>query len=547
MNDNEKNIDTVETDEVEETVSEETVSEETVSEETVSTEPAAAAEGKAAGLMDKVKKLGKKNIIIGAVVALVVVIVAIAALAGGSPMGLIGTGIQNSIEALQNNEVIALVNSVANGGSTEVSCDLETITETVVGYPMLEGTASVKVHTDLEDKKAAVVAGLKLDKSEELDASIYVSEDSLAVASKWLLGKDAYGVDLKKLVENFEKSEFGEDGAYSLGIALPEDAKNASSDAKKLAEDTEKLAKAIVAEFLKSVEKNSEIEKESATLSFNGEEVKITAVSVDMDHEQILAVVTDMLEYARTDKSIEKFINDNIKYILIATNEYYDDMDEDEMQEYIDKFYETLDLICDERMDFLADQFEESDVSVKLTFHITKSGKQLVGVEVKAEADGEQVKATAYAGPDLANITEISARVTVDDESYRVSYTVDTNDKAEYKGELKVRAGTETVLSGSVDWDKKDGDFAVKVSDSWDEFSLKGTLEKSGKKATIVLKSVSADDEKIDLGVTVVLSASDKMPSTPKYTDVLKMSADDIEEVVEELGEIVQDLVYDLY
>jgi len=543
MNDNEKNIDTVETDAVE---------------ETVSAEPAAA-EGKAAGFMDKVKKIGKKNLIIGAVAILVVVIVAVAALAGAGggsgsvggstsgPLGLVTTGLSNSIEALQENETMALLNSVLTGGSTEVSADLETITESVVGYPMLEGTASVKVHTDLGDKAAAVVAGVKLDKSEELDASIYVSEDSIAVASKWLLGKEAYGVDLKKLVENFAKSEFGEDGEYSLGFEMPEDAKNIMADVKVVTEDTQALAEDAVAELLKSIKKNAEIEKESATLTFAGEEVKTTAVSVSVDPEQLAAIAADMVDYVRTDKGVKKYLEDNIKYILIATEEYDEDMDKDDMQEYIDEFYEGLEDIDEDSFEDLVETLEDSDFSLDMTFHVTKSGKQLVGVEVKAEADDEQIKASVYAGPDFAELTEISARVSVDEESYRISYTVDTNDKAEYKAELKVREGSETLFSGEVEWDKKEGDFVIKATDGYDEFAVKGTLEKSGKKATIVLKSVSADDEKIDLDVTVTLNASDKVPSTPKFNDVLKMDADEIEELVEELGEIVEDLVYDLY
>lgn len=550
MKDDEKNIDLIENEEstAEEPVVEEPAAEEPVPEETAPEVPAAepAAEGKKPGFLNKVKTLGKKGIIAGAAAVAAVAIIAVAAFAGTSPAGLAATGAGNTVKALEGNPVVALFDSVMNGGSAEISVDLDTITEALGSYLPLDGSASAKIYADLSVGKMAVTAGLRLDQSEELDASVFVSEDSIAVASQWLLGEEAYGVNLKKFSQNFKDSEFGMDGEYSLGVELPEEDKNLTAEMKKIAADGEKLAKATVADLLKIWEENADIDKENAKLTFNGKEVKTTAVSVEMDHEQLFAVVSQALEYIRTNQDIRSYLEENAEFIFTRM-EQYGDVGPEEAAELIEQFYENLDIICEERMDFLADQFEESDVSVLLTFYITKSGKQMVGVEFEAEADGEKVKGSVYAGPDLKNLEEISFRLNLDGEIYRATYAVKTNDSKEFRSELKVRVDDETVFKAEVVWDKKDGDFEIEAADEWDEFVVKGSLEQSGKKTTIVIDSIGADGDKVKLNTTIVLTPSDKMPATPAYTDVLTMSAEEIEEVIGELSEVVQDLVFGFY
>ena len=564
MKDDEKKVDPIETEEtvveepaveepvVEEPAVEEPVTEESAVEEPVAEEPAAATpvseagtEGQKSGFFAKVKKLGKKGMIAAAAAVVAVAIIVVAAFAGTSPAGLVGNGIGNSIKAVGENPVVSLFADVMNGGSTEISVDLDTMTEALGPYFMLDGTASAKVYTDISANKMAVTAGIRLDQSEALDASLFISEDSISVASEWLLGEDAYGVDLKKFSQNFENSEFGIDGEYSLGVELPKEDANLTAEMKQCAEDSEKLSKAVVTEILKIVEENANIDKEGAKLTFGDEEVKTTAVSVEMDYEQLFAVVSQTLEYIRADKNIRSYLEDYAEYILTGIEGY--SVDPADADAFVEELYENLDIICEERMDFLADQFEESDVSIQVTFHITKSGKQMVGIEFEAEADGEKVKGSVYAGPDLKKVEEVSFRLSVDGETYRATYAVKTNDSKEFHSELKVRADNETVFNAEILWDKKDGDFEIEASDGWDEFVVEGSLEQSGKNTILVLKSVSADGDKVKLNATVAFTPSDKMPSEPAYTDVLTMSAEEIEDVLGELAEVVQELLFGFY
>lgn len=570
MNENEKNIDEIISEDiqfdqtVEETVSEETVPveelleetvpEETVSEETVSEEPVSedtvpeekeTLMDKVNGVIEKVKGMDKKTLTIGGAIAAVVVIALILALTISTPMGLIGTGLKNSINALQKNNVVSLVDGVVNGGSIEVSAELEELTESMMGFGIGEGTVSAKLYTDLENSSMAVVAGVKDGKETLVDGGIYVNEQRIAIQSEALLGKTAYGVNLKKLVDNFNDSEFGPDGEYSMGIEMNDDMKKMFSDTDELTKETEKMAKAIVTELLKSLKKNSDVSKDSGSISFAGKKVKTTAVTIEMDGEQMYEVIVDMLDYVRNDKAFKKYLTNYLEYALVASGEYYlDELDEDELEEMIDSFYENLEDLDDD-LDYLKDSLEDADVSVKVTFHITKSGKQLVGIEVKAEADGDKIKGSVYAGPSLKDITEISYSFDDGYDTYRGSYTVKTNDGKKFEAKLKIGED----YTGKITHDKKSGEFKAEITNNyWEEtYGIEGTLKKSGKKVSATIASVYEDEYETELNLNVVLKASDKMPSVSKYTDVLTMDVDEIETVVEEVQAAAMELAESFY
>lgn len=485
-------------------------------------------------------------VIIGAGVAFVVIVALLVGLLTSSPLGLIGTGAKNSMKALEKNDVLSLVNDVANGGSIELMCDVEELCENLMGYPMLEGNASVKLYTDLSKTAAAVVAGYEIDGSDVLDLSVFADKDAVAVKSAALLGKDVYGIGLKNVVENLENSEFGPDGEFDMGLDLSESANDVAADAEKMAKDSQKLSADIVGTFLKSLKKNSEIDKESTTVEFNNKDVRVTAVTVSLDHEQVANVMMDMLEYARTDKGVREFITENMAYLLYASGYSY--VDDEDIQDYIDEFYAELDYICEEEMEYLQESLEDARLSVDVTFYVTKSGKQLVGMEMKVKADGETVKASVFAGPDLADVSEIRFRVSVDDRTTRGSYVVKTNDKKEFLAELKITDYYGDTIEGEITHDKSDGDFDLWVVDSWgDEYAISGDLKKSGKKVAIRVDTLIVESDRLDLGVDVVLNTSDKVPSVPKYTDLLKMDADSIEDLVDQISETYEDLMYSLY
>lgn len=511
---------------------------EEVAEEAAKVENLNTAQPFAKGLIEKVKALPVKYLAIGGagVVALILVLVLLFSIT--TPLGLVRKGVINSMKAIGKNPVVSLVDGVVNGGSAEVSVDLETISESIIGYPLLEGDASVKLYSDVASQKGALVADVSLADSLDLDAGVYLSKDSVAVSSQALLGSEAYGISLENLIDDFNNSEFGVDGAYSLDFEMPDSVDTV--EMKQLVKDSEKLSLKLAAKILKTMKKNSEISKEKGSVSFAGEDAKTTDVSIKMDYKQMSAFVTEMVQYVRKDKAIKEYLQEYANYIALASGG-----DEDEADELVEYIYDELDAISEDYLDELEEMLEDADTSVEVIFHITKSKKQLVGIEIKAEAYDEQVKASLIAGPTMKKIDEISFRATVYGETYRISYVVKNNDRKEYKAEFKIREDDYVATEASVKWDKKLGDFKVKFSDGWDEYDINGTFDRSGKETTIFVKNVSVDGEKTKLDTTIVLSTSDKF-SAPAYKDVLQMSADQIQEAIDAISETAQDLASEM-
>ena len=505
-----------------------------IKEETASPEVIADPEGVTAK-----KKFGKKPLLISIAAVVVIAIAAIIAVSAmSSPMSLVGKGFSNSVNALKQNSVVVFANKVATGGSIEAVCDVEELLELPV-----EAVMSLKLYTAAA--KAAITADVKIEGDAVLDASAFIDKENIAVASDVLFGSKTYGVDLIDLTERFNASEFGPDGELSLGIEFPDSAESVTEDAAKMAEESQAVSKAMLGYLLNSVEEHAEISKENESLSFNGAEVKATAVEIQADSEALTAVLSDLITYLRSEEELKEYLYNYADYyaaILVEAGLFYGDYEDAES--IIDEFYVQLDDIGEDEMETLAEEIKAADVELSLTFYVTKSGKELVGVKFDADADGEEAKVSVFAGPSWKNLEEISVRLDDGYSVYWITYAVKSNDKEEYSAKLKVREDSENVLVGEFVWDKEKGDFEAEVTDGWgDTYGLEGSLKVDSKSATIVLDSAYEDSDEMDLGISLIITTSDKMPEMPVYTDILDMNADDLEDLVYDLENVLYELI----
>ena len=487
------------------------------------------------------KKPGKKGIIIGAAVLAAVIVIAaiIIGVVTSSPLGLIATGFQNSIEAFESNRTVSMLDKLYNGGSTEISMDLKTLLAD--SGLALDGTGSVKVYTDTENEKSVITLGVQLDQLQEMDASLYVAPDNAVLASQWLLGDKAYGITLQSFAEDFNKSVFRMDGPYSLGIELPENYQLVPEGAQKYAEDAAVIGGKMAAHFLKTFEENSSVEKAAATVTLGGEEIKTTAVTVSMDHQQLGAIAEDAIEYLRTDADFKKFMEENAEYMFrsLALAE-----GAGSAADYVTEFYQELDKAAAE-MDQTKKDLEESNASLTVTFHITKSGKQLVGMDLAAVDKEEVLELRFFAGPDLKEAKEFRFYVNEEGNTYQGTYIVKVNDENTFVSLLDFSENGEEVLKADIQWDKQTGKLEIIGADEWDDsIVIQGSLEQAEEATTIRLDSVTADGVKEETGVTVVLRTSDEMPATPQYTELLKMTEAEVGSLVEGLGTVILQLMY---
>lgn len=482
------------------------------------------------------KKSWKKGLLIGGIVLAVVAVIAVIVLTvlGNTPAGLLATGLRNSMDALESNSFSEKMDRVSNGGSMEITLDLANLMAES-GLPV-GGTGSLKFYMDSEKGKSVMTLGVLLANIRNMDMSLFFNEDSLVLASDWLLGDKAYGVGYDNLDENFNNSVFGPDGAYSLGIEIPEDFQEQMEKYQKYTEDTEKIAAQLGNHLLASAGKNASMEKENATLSLGGKEVKTTAVSIKMDNDQLAAVMEDTLEYMRTDEDFKAYMKE---YADILFSDSWTDPDT-----LVEEFFQALDDAKDE-MDELKEEMAEEEVSLEAIFYITKSGKQMIGIELIMEDSQETIKLSFYAGPDLESADEISFRVDADGSTVRGSYVVTTNDKKAYAAELKIQGDGETLLSGQVNWDKTNGDLVITMTDEWeDSVVIRGTLMETKTVTDLTLDSIEMEGEQVELGLGVVLKTSDKMPDSPAYKDILKMTEAEVTSLVTDLSMVFLQMAY---
>ena len=500
--------------------------------ETVETTESVAEEKKPA---KKSKK--KKALIIGAsVVGIIAAVVAVVLIVlANTPIGLLTTGIRNSMKALESSEISTMMEKVSNGGSMKVFLDLEKLLQ---GQNIpLSGTGYMKFYMNEKQQKAVISIGAETSIIQDISANIYTDKDSLVISSDWLLGDKAFGLEMDNLADDFNNSVFGPNGTYSLGVTIPDNFQDQLELYESFYKDLEELGKELGDLLLKSLEKNANLEKQNDELSLGGKDVKTTAVIMKMDHDQLANVLEDVLDYMRKNKAFEKFIE---KYAELLLGDAYYWMDSEEA---VEMFFEALDAAKDE-MDELRDQMEEQEIALEVVCHISKSGKQLIGLEVIMESDAETIEFTIAAGPDLKKIDGIYFSMENGEQTVEGFYEINTNDKNEYEADLRIRANGESVLNGQVDWDKKEGDLAITATAEGSTVAIRGTLEQTGKKILLTLDSVEADGMQVEMGLGIELLASDKMPATPEYTNILKMTEDEVAAIISDLSTIFLQMAF---
>lgn len=502
------------------------------SQEASSEEDAPAVEETApTGLRGFTKKLGKKGAIIGgAAVALITVIAIVLALAASTPLDLVTVGFHNSIAAFDGDDSATLLDAVANGGSTEITIDLGALTQGA-GEAAFGGLASLKYYTDAENNKMALAANVDLGAGQALDLTLFIDENDIVVCSDSLLGEAAYGAKLEELVERSQRPAIED---------LPE---NFDEDTAQYNKAAEEMATKLAMELFASFKENAAFEEKGTTLAFSGKNTPVTAVSISLDHLQISAILSDLLDFARTDASFREFVTATVERELsmIPAGEFgIGTIDADT---YVKQIFSVLDNAA-ENMDDLTSALEESNVAFSVTFYITKSGKQLVGMDLNTGADDQHISMSLCAGPDLKEPDEIRLYMEDADTSYYATYTVQTNDDNAFASQLMVGSGDAVFVQGTVDWNKITGDLAITVTDEQNvTYAITGSVQLTDEKATITLDHVDVGGAKTELNATIVLSASDETPSAPAYTDLMQMSEDDLYALLDELGPIAEGFI----
>lgn len=462
-----------------------------------------------------------------------------------SPLALVGTGFANTAKAIEKSEAAVFFEKVTDGGSAEIFVGLEELLASAFGVNV-DAAAQLKLYSDGDDG-AALAADLKIGGATFLDALVNATKQDITLTSDALLGDAVYGVDLEKSAENFDNSVFGPNGSYSLGVESVDEFTDSIAQSEEMKEDAEEIEESFFVALLESVDQHAEISKENKELDFNGAQAKTTAVKIALDAEAAAAVAVDMVGYLYTNEELKQFLHTYSTVVAeylrsLDLISYYDDPGE-----AINDFYDALEEIYMNPQEF-REQIEDSGIAIDSVFYVTKSDKEMVGVELVVELDDEEFGFSLLAGPTLVDLREIAIKVNVDGTLVRGNYRVDTNDRAEYAAKFSLREDGDDLTSGEFHWDKKAGGYTLTVRDAYDDaVTLEGTLEAAAQQVALTIGRVAVGGDVLETQIVLTLKASDKKPAMPgEYTDILTMTQGEIEALTADLGAELMGMVYAL-
>jgi len=485
------------------------------------------------------KKGFPKLILLIAVLAVVGVAAffGIKALAGGSPLTKAMAGIKKSVEAMEKNEYASLAKNVSEAGSMTVSVDLSKLAD-VIGTEV-PAKIDLTTYANMKNSQAALEIDTQMKSKSILHGTFTASQDELAVACEQIFGKKNYSLSIKDLGKNLPKSIFDPDS--DTEFALPEEVyewlvglKNGPvAPFKELSKDMQSVFESAVKVLKTSIEKNGEISKGSETVSIGEADVKTNTVTVKLNGKQVAAIATDVLKWAKSDKDLKDLIT---KF----TDTYGPALDAEagDISEILDGFYDGIDDALDQLEDV-----EEDAVDLTVVFYLNKSNGQLVKAEVIVKNDEGKTTLTLEGGPDWKDLAYYSISMKDPYSKMSVTYNVEENTKSQFTSKIKVKEGGDTTMSATFSWDKSSGDLRITSTEA--DFKLTGTMTQKGKVTTIELKKLEAGRyfSVKDLGTTITLNESAKVPSISKTTEILKLSEDDFEALAEDVQDAVEELM----
>ena len=460
----------------------------------------------------------------------------IRALAGGKPLQRTAAGIKKTVEAMEKNSAYAVMKNVQEAGSVTVNVDMSKLGE-VIGGMELPVSVTATGYTDQKNGKFALELDAQIKNKSIVNGTVTASEEQLAVACDALFGKTGYSLDLKNLAKNLPKSFLDPD--TDSDYALPEEIydwlvglKNGPvAPAKELVQKAKPIFESAVKVLLNSLEKNAKISKDSETVTIGEKDVKTAAVTIELDGKQAAAVAADLLKWAKADKDLKKLLETFVDtYGPMIEQEYAD------AEDLIDDFYDGI----DDALDEVADA-DKDDLDLTAVFYLSNSGGQLVKAEITSKDDYNKQVITFEGGPDWKDPAYFAFSQKDRYGKQTVTYTVEENSKNQYSAKIKVKDDSNTNMTASISWDKSTGDLRISSSDM--NFKLTGNMTQKNKVTTITLKKLEYSYMTIkDLGTTITLNESAKLPTISKTTEILTLDEDGLEDLMEDLQEAVLDL-----
>lgn len=462
-------------------------------------------------------------------------------------------------------EADPFVKSMLEGGSANL----------IASIPVDLGGFQMPVNADLKaffnGKGATVKAVLGLLGQDLFNLRADLDENHLALTEPSILGNKAYGLSFENLTERYEKSVFGPEGKYNLGLDLS--ALNADGAADVLTTLKDADFEAVIRELVDGISECSEqiermaadngtVTAEETTVEADGETVSVTAIRVSRDEEQTKAYLEEIIAAVKANEKIKKTYDALVEFGTKLGGESF----AEELQKLWDGSIGETDGTKVDAVYYVAadDEMVGTDVtavSEKMTADISCIGKNtkahIVSTDEEAPAD-----ITFSMGEESVNAL---VKVTSDGEEQTLTFTADKTGKfalngpegtVSASGRLDTEKGTftlsvsaqDTVIKADAAANKDTGAFTLTADVNGTAIALDAvTVEEEGKK-TVTFGTLKIGDTELDLsGVSLVLLEKDEMPAPLDYSDILDLSEEDADALlgqISSIGDTFNELAY---
>ena len=418
--------------------------------------------------------------------------------------------------------------------------------------------------------------------SKNLETSVFAPGGPLALPSS------AYNT-VEVLLKRY--SEF-------LTQAGPETAEEAKALIQPIAERLPDYAAAA----LKSAMEHAEVTKEKEKLELGDETVDVNTVVIYLDHKALGDFALDMMQKFRDDKELQKALEDLADYVDDMARKTFKAQGYDEMPSgyksysaLLEEFYDDVDELVKDPAD-MREELEDNDVELTVRASVDKKTR-LVGLEIRPESKHADYQCCLLMGPDPTHPDYLRLRVgeKKDYTEFLVKYSENTEQVQRCK--FSVTQRKEPVITGTYRMDKESGALSVEYNihddyyedgieytytfdwntikgdytlgmwehrgiwlpeqgwvDGW--HLLSGTLKYEEPRWTMTFKPVAVGETKEKAAVpeddssytmvnmilprtTLVLDLDATVPSMPQYEDVLTMSGDRAQEIVQSVQSVI--------
>lgn len=442
-----------------------------------------------------------------------------------------------------------------NGGSVEYKFDIGPLLTTALGYELDIG-ASVKAYINAQES-GALKLDLFLDDISVADALLHIDGEDAVITSDELFGDTAYGVKFDSFIDNFAASEFGEGGAFDIGIDLSEFAhiyewtQTNSETITSFKDDIHTLFDTVKADVFDLMEARGEITAAKGELTLKeGLTVKTTDVTFAYTGETFLEMFNEIIVLLRDHEDIRTFIETYDEFMVSFMNLL------DAPLEIADAntLYANYTDAFNEAIDSMSEPDEESlTATVNAVVHISKDNGEVIGFDFDIASGEDSISCNMVCGPTMANpeimrmtISGIPEEAQKDGIGSEIAFAYDlTEDSDELcTATYTMTSDSEEIVSGNIRWDKVTGDYDMAVTAGGETIEIHGSLEITDEYTSVSYKSVTAGGQTVDLGeISCTVRFSDEMPEPAEYKDFLTMTEEELTAFANEVVSSAQNIL----